>query len=209
MGLFMNKFYKLLSLIFALVFVLCACSSSLVTLKYENGQMINSWSGLKYNAAPLNYQPFSVGEPYALYKKGNLTLYEIEGLDPKKWLTEEYSGGLTTVFYNPSETLPSLAEMEATKVYICYEDEVTYAVAEINDGEVINKLIDLYVNGEHEEWPMLDSIQTFELKFYSENKYPHLYFNLTYGEFSSGKYLYDSTTKRSVNIGNLIDEYLE
>lgn len=204
----MLKKIKNVILLFVTAALLVSCSGTLVNFKYENSQMINKKLGLAYNAAPLNYQPVSVGEAYGYYKKIDLTLYEINGLDPKEWLTEEYIGASTTIFYSDKITLPRLSELGANKIFVCVEDELTYSLSTIDNIDIINSLIELYENGEYEEWPLINSIQLYELKFYSEDKYPHLYFNLTYGEFPEGKFIYDRSTKRSVNIGNLLDDYI-
>jgi hypothetical protein len=137
--------------------------------------MINKRLGLSYVAAPLNYQPVSVGEAYGYYEKADLTLYEIKGLDPEKWLTEEYSGASTTVFYSKDITLPTLTELGANKIFICLEGEIIYSLATVEDIELINEVIDLFENGESVEWPLIDSIQRYEIKFYSEDNYPHIY----------------------------------
>ncbi|MBQ4350723.1 MAG: hypothetical protein II768_05650 [Clostridia bacterium] len=186
---------------------LASCSARLVNLTYENGQMINKFKHLAYNAAPLNYEPAAVGEEFAYYGKADLVLYEIVGLDPKEWLTEAYAGTATTVFYDADLALPTLAEMEPSKVFVCINEEITYGVSTVEDAEIIAKLLDLYENGEYAEWPLVGSTLTRELKFWSD-KYPHIYFNLTYGEFPEGKFLYDRTTKRSVMIGDLLDGYV-
>ena len=63
--------------------VLTGCSANLVNLEYKEGQLINKRLKLAYNAAPTNYEPVSVGNPYGYYKDMDMTLYEIAGLDPK------------------------------------------------------------------------------------------------------------------------------
>lgn len=185
-----------------------ACSASLVNFKYEDGKLVNKGQKLEYYAAPTNYEPVSVGEQFGYYKKTDLILYEITGLDPKEWLTQEYAGSATTVFYSTDITLPTLSELEPTKVYICTGDTITYALATVEDEAVVSKLVDLFENGEYEEWPLINSIETYELKFYSEDKYPHIYYNLTYGEFEEGKFIYDRTTKRSVRIDEVLADYI-
>lgn len=185
-----------------------ACSASLVNFKYEDGKLINKGQKLEYYAAPTNYEPVSVGEQFGYYKKTDLILYEIAGLDPKEWLTQEYAGSATTIFYSTDITLPTLSELEPTKVYICTGDTITYALATVENEAVVSKLVDLFENGEYEEWPLINSIETYELKFYSEDKYPHIYYNLTYGEFEEGKFIYDRTTKRSVRIDEVLAEYI-
>ncbi len=191
-----------------LMLPLASCSASLVNFKYEDGKLINKSQKLEYYPAPNNYEPVSVGEAFGYYKKTDLILYEIEGENPKEWLTQEYAGSATTIFYSTSLELPSLTELEPTKIYICGGDTVTYAVATVEDADVIANIVDLFENGTYEEWPLVNSIQTYELKFYSEEKYPHIYFNLTYGEFEEGKFIYDRTTKRSVRIDDALIDYI-
>ena len=195
-------------LILSSLLMMSSCSASLVNLKYEDGKMYNKRLKIEYYPAPTNYEPVSVGEPYGYYGKSDMILYEITGLDPKEWLTQEYSGSATTIFYSTDITLPTLDELEPNKLYICSNEEVTYAVATIDDADLINSVIDLYLNGEYEEWPLINSIATYELKFYSEENYPHIYYNLTYGEFEEGKFIYDRNTKRSVRIDEILSDYI-
>lgn len=195
-------------LILSSLLMLSSCSASLVNLKYGDGKMYNKRLKIEYYPAPTNYEPVSVGEAYGYYGKSDMILYEITGLDPKEWLTQEYAGSATTIFYSTDLTLPALEELEPTKLYICANAETTYAVATVEDTALIDEIIDLYINGEYEEWPLINSIATYELKFYSEDKYPHIYYNLTYGEFEEGKFIYDRNTKRSVRIDEILSDYI-
>ena len=188
--------------------VLTGCSANLVNLEYKDGQMINKRLKLAYNAAPTNYEPVSVGDPYGYYSDMDMTLYEIAGLDPKEWLTQEYAGSATTIFYSDDQTLPTLTEMSPNKVHICTGDTITYGVASVEDSAVVGQLVDLYMNGEAVEWPMLDSLDTYELKFVSVT-HPHLYYNLTYYEYEEGIYIYDRNSKRCVEIGDLLETWIE
>jgi len=167
----MNKFAKSVSLGLA-VLLLSSCSGTLVNLKYEDGQMINKRLGLAYTPAPTNYEPVSVGEAYGYYEKSDMTLYEIKGLDPKEWLTQAYAGSATTIFYSDDSTLPTLSELEPNKIYVTEGESVTVSINTVDDQTVINKVIDLFENGTYAEWPLVDAYKTYELKFYSEEKYP-------------------------------------
>ena len=204
----MRKILRNTLLICLSAIILLSCSTSLVNFKYENKHFINKRLGLSYTAAPLNYQPVAVGEAYGYYEKADLTLYEIKGLDRNKWLTEEYNGASTTIFCADDVVLPSLKELGANKILICLEGELIYSLAVVEDIELINQVIDLFINGEAATWPVIDSIQRYELKFYSEDNYPHIYFNLSYGEFPEGKFIYDRETKRCVEIGSILDQYV-
>lgn len=188
--------------------VLTGCSANLVNLEYKEGQLINKRLKLAYNAAPTNYEPVSVGNPYGYYKDMDMTLYEIAGLDPKEWLTQEYAGSATTIFYSDDQILPTLTEMSPNKIHICTGETITYGVASVEDSAVVGQLVDLYMNGEAVEWPMLDSLDTYELKFVSVT-HPHLYYNLTYYEYEEGIYIYDRNSKRCVEIGDLLENWIE
>lgn len=205
----MNKSSKILIGILASAMLLTSCSGTLVNLKYENGQMINERLKLAYTPAPTTYEPVSIGEAYAYYEKSKMTLYEMDGVDPKDWITQEYAGSATTVFYSDDYTLPSLEELNPNKVYVCSNEEITYSLATIEDAGIISELIDLFTNGEYVEWPLVDAVKTYELKFHSDDNYSFLYYNLTYGEFPEGKFIYDRNTKHSVMIGDLLDEYIK
>lgn len=203
----MNRFSKSVLIAFSALLLL-SCSGELVNFKYEDGQMQNKRLHLSYTPAPTNYEPVSVGEAYGYYAKSDMTLYEIKGLDPHEWLTQAYAGSATTIFYASDITLPTLTELDPTKIYVCDGDSVTISVATIDDKAVIDKLIDLFENGEYAEWPLINAYKTYELKFYSEENYPHIYYNLTYGEFEEGFFLYDRNTKRSVMIGDTLADYI-
>ena len=47
------------------------------------------------------------------------------------------------------------------------------------------------------------------MKFHSDKYNPYIYYNLTYGKFESGEFLYDRNTKRCVEITGLLDDYIE
>lgn len=203
----MKKSVKLAALLLASS-VLVSCSGSLVNLKYTDGQFVNKRLGLAYNAAPTTYQPYSIGDAYGYYKDSDMTLYQVTGTDPKEWLSQEFAGSATTVFYNENITLPTLEELEPTAIYLCTNTEVTFALATVEDGELIDRVVDLFVNGTPVEWPLLDAELTLDIKFHSAEKYPHLYYNLYYGEFPEGKFLYDRNTKHCVEVGDIFIDYV-
>ena len=202
--LFMKRIPGLILLLLLSLLLLVSCGGS-VKLTYENGQLINKSKGLAYSPAPLNYEPAAIGEEYAVYGKTATPLFEIIGLDPKEWLTEANTGTTTTVFYGTGVTLPTLREMDPDEVFVCINGVITYAQATVRDKTAIGAMIDLFENGEQVDWPLTDSVRIYELKFHSTEGWPCIYYNLTFGEFPEGKFLYDRQTKRCVEIGDLLD----
>ena len=203
----MKKIFAVLAAAALLLTALASCRGDLVTLTYEDGQLVNKRAKLAYTPAPLNYEPASVGEEYAYYKKADMTLYEIVGLDPREWLTEEYAGTATTIFYGEGITLPTLRGMDPDRFYLCISASRTISLATVEDAEIIAALLDLYENGEQTEYPLACSVANYELKFHSE-EYPNLDYNLTLGVFPEGNFLYDRQSRRSVEIGSLLDAWI-
>ena len=201
----MKLFSKITAFLLFLLLALVSCSGS-VKLEYEEGQLVNKNKKLAYSPAPLNYEPVAIGEEYAVYGKTKTPLYEIIGLDPKEWLTEANTGTTTTIFYGDGVTLPTLREIDPDEIYVCLNGAVTFAQSTIKNKEAIDKLIDVFESGEQIDWPLTGAVRIYELKFHSTENWDRLYYNLTFGEFPEGMFLYDRLTKRCVEIGSLLDD---
>jgi len=203
-----RKMKKTIAVVLGLV-MLVGCSTSLVNLGYKDGQLVNNWLRLKYNAAPVGYEPVAVGEPYGYYGEADMVLYQIPGCDPKEWLTQEYAAGATTVFYQEDIQLPTLTEMAPEKILICVESDTTFCVDVIEDAAFVADLVSAFVNGQVSECIQYDGyVENYDLKF-SSSAYPQIYYNLEYIEYEEGVYLYENGTGRLVEIGDLLDAYIE
>lgn len=203
----MQKSFLSFAVLFLVCVLLASCGGGLVSLKYQDGKFVNASKGLTYFPAPVSYEPVSVGDAYAYYKKGDITMYAIPGTDPALWLTEEYADSATTVFYSDTITLPTLADFGADTVYVCVSEERTYAAFTIDDAKTVAALVDLAVNGEEAEAPSEDPIDVYDLKFSSPD-WPMIYINLEYEEYESGAFLYNRNTRRYVAIGDLLADVL-
>jgi len=203
----MMRFAKITAAILLAAVLLASCGSELITLKYEDGLFVSARNGLSYLPAPITYEPASVGEPYARYEKGNATLCRIGDSDPTQWLAEDAGGGVSTVFYSSSITLPDLAALGAEKIVICDSDVITVGIAEITDAALIAEIVKCFTEGENAVWPLIDSAARYELKFFSP-AWPQICINLIWGSFPEGKFLYDRGSGRCVEIGGLLDAYL-
>ena len=186
---------------------LAACGDELVAVKYTDGKFVNARAGLSLLPAPVSYEPTHVGEAYAFYKKGNVTMYRIADNDPALWLTQEYAGEMTTVFYSDTITLPTLADFGADTIRICEPSDVVMEVVRIGDAATVQAVTDLFLTAEEAELPSGDPTRTFDFKFSSPD-WPQIYINLNYFEYGEDAYLYNRNTRRSVALGDLLDGVL-
>ena len=201
----MRKIALLLAAFFCLG-ALISCGDSLPFFKSNNGKYTVGKN--VYVSSPLMYEPTSVGEAYAYYKRSDLTLYQIGEYDPALWLTEEYVSGLTTVFHAESITLPTLGELDAEKIIVCQSESITVGLFEIEDRDLIRTLTDLYENGERVTLPVTYPATEYELKFYSGN-WPQIYMNVSCEKYGEDLYLYDADSRRGIALGDLLDGYFE
>ena len=183
----------------ALLFTSC---SPLIKITYDDGRYIDKSNGITYYAAGVSYEPQAVGSKYAKYKK--TVLHEINGLDPKLWLTESYEG-IGSIFYSSEITLPSLLEFEADSFAICLVGETIQSLKVSDDPADISAILDAVANGENVELPQ--SAESYHLKFTSA-KYPCIFYDLLYVQNADGKgYVFDRDTKRCVEIGDVVSKY--
>ncbi|NLK38962.1 MAG: hypothetical protein GX303_01765 [Clostridiales bacterium] len=181
--------------------------SSLISLSYEDGVLIDNKNNVSYTYASISFEPVSIGEKYAEYKKANLVLYTIPGLSPTEWLTEDYDG-IGLVFYSTDITLPTLAEFEPVKVLVSVTADVSIPLAEITDAEVISAIVDRLQNGEKAIMPATHEY-SYTLKFVSE-KYPSIYYTVRYLDCGDNRlYLFDQGEKKSVYADGLLEDYFQ
>lgn len=171
--------------------------------------------GTVYKYAPVGYEPTEQGEEYGLIEGAmEEKLYKIGDMDPALWLTTEYSGAATTVYYSEDITLPALSELSPELCYICEQGEQTYSIYTFGSSEgedvVIEELIGALYDEEAEPeiWPRGDADETYMLKFYSE-EWPAIYYNLVYAQCESGGYIYDRASKKCVAVGDILNGYIE
>ena len=208
-----------------LVLSLCACG---VKIKYdgEDGSYTDK-RGNEYLRAPSCYEPVAY---LSEEKVGTLTagigkfdLYAISNTEEDQWLTTADGD----VLYRSDVTLPTLSEFGANRVLICREGEIIHAFAEVKTQAEIDALINAYLEGESIPYPSRMATQSLRLRMKSE-KYPFLYYRLTYLEYSSdvivytvdqngqeietnyGKYfIYNRDDGRCVPIDDALHKYVE
>ena len=180
----------------------------------EDGTLV-ARDGAVYKYAPVGYEPTEQGEEYGLIE-GILEekLYKIGDMDPQLWLTTEYSGATTTVYYSETIDLPELSELSPELCYICEAGENVYSVYTLGEsdgeGEIIEGIISALYDEttEPEIWPRSDATETYMLKLYSE-KWPAIYYNLVCAHCEGGGYVYDRASKKCVAIGDILNGFIE
>lgn len=203
-----------------LLLLLVSCSEKIVKMEYNEDGALEARDGSLYKYAPVGYEPTNQGEEYGLIESAlSEKLYRIGEEDPSEWLTTEYTGATTTVYYSADIELPTLSEMEPTLCYICEQDENIYSVYTLGDGnnkdaDAEVKIIDDIVNILEDDsietavWPRGDGAETYNLKMYSEN-WPAIYYNIVYVREGSSNYIYDRCNKKCVNVGDLLESFFE
>lgn len=212
---------RAVSLALSLIMILCtlaSCGARIVKMEYNDEDVLVAENGSEYHYAPVGYEPTSQGEEYGLIESIlEEKLYRIGELDPDLWLTTEYMGAATTVYYSTDIDLPALSEMKPSLCYICEQDENVYSVYTLGDEKneaaeeerkIISDLISMLndENVRNEIWPRGETQEVYDLKLYSED-WPAIYYNLEYSREGSGNYLYDRVTRRCVNVGDLLEKY--
>ena len=201
---------SLIAAALALMLALTACGKNDTTLlTSKDGVYRNEEAGLAYVIAPLCYEPQAVGEAYAHFKSGSMTitLYEVADLDPKLWLTEEYSG-VSFMMVSPDLELPDLAGFAPDTIHLCVQNNTVWEFSTITDQAEIDEVVRLFTEGETVPYPVGDPDTHLRLKF-SSPSYPGVYYDLVYKDYGDVRYLCDRQTKRCVEMGDLLRDYID
>ena len=188
-------------LVFASLFVLSSCGK--VSFEYRDGGLVNKKSDEIYNALPVGFEPCGVGDEYG--KFGEFSLYRVVGINGEEisddWITEEYSGSATTVFFNGE--IPSFRDINYDVCYICEEDANVISVAQTENREIIDGILSSLDKDEKALWPRTDLLASYTLKLYS-TEYPAVFYSLVYCICESGNYIYDRASGSCVEVGGLL-----
>lgn len=189
--------------------LLTGCQKT-VKLTAQDGLYCNASAGISYAIAPMCYEPQAVGDLYASFTSGSIEvpLYEIEGLDPTQYLTEAYSGA-SSIFVSPDVALPSdLTGFAPTTIHLCVQSLSVWEFATVTDQAEIDAIVRAFTEGESVPYPATTPKNDLRFKFESPH-FPGLYYNLVYVDYGSARYLYDRETRRCVEVGDLLREYID
>ena len=147
---------------------------------------------VSYKAVSFEYSPVAIKTRQAFGRvkdeKIEKSFYEIQYVSADRWISTE-AGDL---FCAEGENVPTLTEMEANYVLICREGaSAVISIADIRNPNVIRAIVNDYETGTGITYPLGNEVaENLKLRLASE-KYPWLYYNLSYVEFASDIYEYD------------------
>jgi len=108
-------------------------------------------------------EPIKVSDR-AYGKSGDLLFYEIEGLDPTKYVSDQ-SG---SVFYAKNLAAPTLSSMQLSMIEIRIEENTARTLGTIRDTEQIATIYDAYANGEEIPYPAYTPVRNLRIRLGDE-----------------------------------------
>ena len=198
-------------LLCSLLAVSCGGDDEFPEYTYADGK-ITSEDGKSYTPAPMGFQPQNVGGKCAVRDKA-FDLYQVLRLDgtavsTEDWMTEEYAGNVTSVYYGEGVTLPDFDKINFSHCYVCEEDEIVNFVTDFDDKKLIDTMIDRVANGTESTGRLDESVSSYTLKF-SSDEYPGIFFSIDYLIYDDAAYLYSICSKRYAEATGLLDRYIE
>lgn len=204
---------------FLAILLLClsSCQSGTVKLEFNEEGLLEGPDGAVYDFVSIGYEPTSQGEKYGVCEyKLTEELYRIGELDPEEWLTTEYAGAATTIYYSADITLPTLSELSPDLCHICETGDEVASIYTLGGGhqpeaerEAMEKIIEMLSDESVEAslWPRMNATGYLDLKFYSED-WPAIYYNLDYAREGDQNFVYDRVSRKCVEVGDLIERFL-
>jgi len=178
---------------------LLSCGDDTLRMKNDGntGNLIDEENG-RYYIFCRGYLQAAAINP-AVYAKGDQgeILYEVYGVDPAEWISEDISKGIAFIFREQSVEEPKFEEFGAVKIHVTIEYEINVGVDVIEDRKTVNNIVNDYIYNQEVYCPEYIP-DTFNFYFESE-KYKGIYYVLKYLiDEENNAYLYDGWTGRCV-----------
>ena len=191
MGVFMKRYIQRLLPLLLGAFILLSSCSSLPELSYRDGVYTDKKSGISYTHAPAYYEAISYTQDTEIGKLAEgagVLVYPIKGVDPAKMIcTKNYE-----ILCAVGNTMPELWDMNLTKLHICKTVIASYALAEVTDAAVLEKIAEIYGGTAFPASEIAAGLKNekFDLKFESTNL-PGVYYCLIYQRFEEDVLIYE------------------
>ena len=192
-----KKLIALFVLTVLIALVLVSCSDN--ALKFRNdgntGNLIDDEND-RYYVYCKGYLQAAAIKP-VLYARGDRKekLYEVEGLDPAEWLSEDISVGVAFLFRASNIDEPTLEEFETERIHITIAETAVIQVGLIGDKEDVDKIVGEFLYNKEVAYP--DFVTDYFTFNFESAKYNGIYYVLTYlVDEKNNAYLYDRWTGR-------------
>ena len=179
-----------------------------VHLRSEDGgiTLVDKRKDVKYLLAPMCYEPVAfMTDVYAKY--GDMEYFAVRDADPSEYLcTTEMN--IFDLYYAEGITLPDLAHFKPNYTRVCRVEEVAIMMHSINKEDT-EAIVKHFMISETVDSALIGSVETsYSLKFMSDD-YKFMYYVINYYKTKSGeRYLYDRTTGRCVELGDLFTDVI-
>lgn len=228
----MNTYNVAKKRIFALLFAafmlmsVASCSEKVGVLASDgDGGYKDSKTEISYRGAPSCYEAKGYLSEEIIAENDGVAFYALDGAPSTEWL---WSPDFGMLLYSRNVTLPTLAELAPSEMYVCLEEDAKMKTAfEVFDQAKIDAILAAYENGEEVDYRGTKANYSFHLRFSSE-EYPWLLYNLLYVQYAEdyivygldengmeiatnyGKdFIYNRSEKRFVAIGDELQEYID
>ena len=169
--------------------------------------LIDKKKDVKYLLAPMCYEPVAYKtEVYAKY--GDTEYHALRDADPLQYLcTTEMN--IFDLYYSDELTLPDLTRFKANYTRVCKVGELSIMLHSI-EKEKTEEIVKYFLTAETVPNSKIIGVEnTLYLKFMSD-EYKFMYYVITYYKTKTGgRFLYDRTTGRCVELGDLFTEQMD
>ena len=203
------KVYKRIIIVLILIIsslssllILTSCSDNALRFKNDGdtGNLIDEENGRYYIYCKGYLLAAAIkNEVYAKGDRGE-KLYEVDGIDPSEWLSEDISAGIAFLFREQHIDEPKFEEFETEKINVTQSGEIEIQAGLITDKDEVDSIVNDYLNNKETDYP---EYVTDYFNFYFESeKYKGIYYVLQYVvDEKNNTYLYDRWTGRCVSCG--------
>lgn len=203
----MKNIKKIISFALAAMLLTISLTGCSNKLEFTPDGLTHKKTGISYTYV-LNtcYQPIEYEQDaYTKWKYNDVTVeyHAIKGLAPEEWLYCPVTGDIL----NATDTeLPDILGFEATSAFICVEAHTAYSIHEIEDAELIGKIVEAYADPNAVTYSAVGQSNNYSLKFVSK-KYPAFYYSVVLVADEDGVYIHDRMNGKYIDMGRLFDEY--
>jgi hypothetical protein len=203
----MKKYTRVVCFAMAIICLSLSLTSCANKMTMGDNGLTHKKTGITYTyVLDPAYQPVEYeSDPYTKWKRNDVKIeyYAIKGLEPTEWL---YCPMMGEVLCATDEVLPDLRGFAPTGAFICIESNTAYTIYEIESQDLINKIVDRYLDENTPNHSTVMDTENYSIKFTSK-EHPEFYYSLVLVADCDGVYVHDRLSGRYIDMGLLFNEY--